>query len=103
LDARSSKIKYTRELALLSEGWSNNLNFWTGGTQQGCQGQWSWCGMQPLLGLSNDLKWEPGQPDNNGGVEDCVHLRFVLNKTGTIISDRKCEDRYIYACEVKML
>jgi Lectin C-type domain len=83
------------------DGWKYNLNYWTGGTQQGSQGQWSWCGKQTVVSLSNDLKWEPGQPDNKGGSEDCLHLRFVLcNETGAIISDRNCADKYIYACEV---
>jgi len=83
-------------------GWNYNLNFWTGGTTQECPGQWSWCGSQPILGLSNDLKWEKGQPDNHGGREDCLHLRVVLNQTGIIITDRNCTSKYMLACEVKI-
>jgi len=84
-------------------GWNYNLNFWTGGTTQECPGQWSWCGSQPVLGLSNDLKWEKGQPDNHGGTEDCLHLRVVLNQTGIIITDRNCTFKYMLACEVNIL
>jgi len=80
--------------------WSYNFNYWTGGTTQGCPGQWSWCGTQPVLGLSDDLKWEKGQPDNKGGKEECLHMRFVQNSTGTILTDRNCSAKYIYACEV---
>jgi hypothetical protein len=74
------------------------MNFWTGGTQKGCQGQWSWCGVGGAI--ADDIKWEKGQPDNKGGQEDCVHMRFVLNSTGTIITDRNCTNKYIFACEV---
>jgi hypothetical protein len=27
-------------------------------------------------------------------------MRFVLNETGTILTDRNCSAKYIYACEV---
>jgi hypothetical protein len=74
------------------------MNFWTGGTQKGCQGQWGWCGVGGAI--SDDIKWEKGQPDNKGGQEDCVHMRFVLNATGTIITDRNCTNKFIFACEV---
>jgi Lectin C-type domain len=82
------------------EGWPYNMNFWTGGTQKGCQGQWGWCGAGG--GIGDDIKWEKGQPDNKGGQENCVHMRFVLNATGTIITDRNCTNKYIYACEVEV-
>jgi hypothetical protein len=83
-------------------GWNYNLNFWTGGTQQGGQGQWSWCGKNsPADPLSNDLKWESGQPDNKGGNENCLHMRFILNGTDAVLmSDRNCTEKSIYGCEV---
>jgi hypothetical protein len=52
------------------------------------------------VGLSDNLKWEAGQPDNKGGREECLHIRFVQNVTGTILTDRNCTAKYIFACEV---
>jgi hypothetical protein len=77
-----------------------NFNYWTAGTNKDCPGQWSWCGTEPLESLSDELKWEKGQPDNKGGKEECLHLRFIKNATGTIITDRNCSFKYIFACEV---
>jgi hypothetical protein len=85
---------------MMAENWTLNFNYWTAGTNKNFPSQWSWCGTKPIKGLSNDLKWESGQPDNKGGKEECLHLRIVLNKTGTIITDRNCSLKYIYACEV---
>jgi len=82
----------------LTDNWQHNLNFWTAGTRQGCKGQWAWCGSG--VGFSEELVWEKGQPDDKGGREDCIHMRFVLNSTGTILSDRNCTSKLIYACEV---
>jgi hypothetical protein len=79
-----------------------NFNYWTGGTTKNLPSQWSWCGTDPIMGLSDDMKWETGQPDNKGGNEECLHLRFVINETGAIITDRNCSLKYIYACEVSI-
>jgi hypothetical protein len=88
-------------LLTFNEGnWNFNFNYWTGGTNKNFPSQWSWCGSQPVVGLSDNLKWETGQPDNRGGKEECLHLRFVQNATGTILTDRNCTAKYIYACEV---
>ncbi|XP_059479104.1 uncharacterized protein LOC132198857 [Neocloeon triangulifer] len=77
-----------------------NFNYWTAGTRQGCDGQWSWCDSEGKIPpLNNGLKWERGQPDNKGGNEECVHLRFVLNDTGAILSDRNCTSRFVFLCE----
>ncbi|XP_059482888.1 uncharacterized protein LOC132201040 [Neocloeon triangulifer] len=90
--------KYT----LSAINWTLNFNYWTAGTQRGCAGQWSWCDPgNNYLSLGDNLKWEIGQPDNKGGKEDCVHLRILLNSTGTVLTDRNCTSKYIFLCEAK--
>jgi hypothetical protein len=85
--------------------WRGNYNYWTGATQKGCVGGWSWCtpeGVKPFNTLGN-LLWETGQPDNKGGNQDCIHLKYqaLVGKPGNfVITDRNCSDKYIFACEV---
>ncbi|XP_065346446.1 uncharacterized protein LOC135943712 [Cloeon dipterum] len=87
-------------LTFNKDNWTANFNYWTSGTQKGAPvGNFSWCdpgGPKPLV---SSLIWQRGQPDNQGGNESCVHFRFVLNNTGTILSDRNCTNKYIYACK----
>ena len=78
-----------------------NYNYWTSGTWKGAPpNQFSWCKPSGPSVLAGDLVWEAGQPDNAGSNESCVHFRFVLNSTGTIMTDRNCANKYIYACKV---
>jgi Lectin C-type domain len=86
-----------------STNWKYNFNYWTGGTQQGCKGQWKWCGaVDPTIKTS--LQWAPNQPDNKGGNESCLHLRIFNNATyfGVKLTDRNCTDKYVYACQVNI-
>jgi Lectin C-type domain len=87
---------------MMSTNWTGNYNYWTGGTQQECRGSWGWCGPGSVpRGVADDLKWEPGQPDNLGGRQDCVHIKN-FNTSGLLLTDRNCTDKYIVACKVKM-
>jgi hypothetical protein len=83
-----------------SSSWTGNHNYWTGGTQQGCRNSWGWCGSAAgPVGISDDIKWETGQPDNLGGRQDCIHLKNIQG-AGLQMTDRNCTDRYILACKV---
>jgi len=82
--------------------WTLNFNYWTGGTQTGLFGQWSWCkqGHSPER-LVKDLVWDTGEPDNKGGKEDCVHLRIGRNGTPVKLTDKNCSSLLIFACQVR--
>jgi hypothetical protein len=83
-----------------STNWTGNQNYWAGGTQKDCRDTWGWCGgAAGPRGISDDIMWDVGQPDNLGGRQDCVHLKNVKGK-GLRLTDRNCTDKYILACKV---
>jgi hypothetical protein len=85
-----------------SSNWTGNHNYWSGGTQQGCRNSWGWCGNTAgPVGISDDIKWETGQPDNLGGRQDCIHLKNIPG-TGLQMTDRNCTDKYVLACKVEI-
>jgi Lectin C-type domain len=82
-------------------GWKYNLNYWTGGTQRSCKGQWSWCAGADSVAFQDNLTWALNQPDNRAGADDCMHMRFPQNASaGIVLADRNCSDKYVIACEV---
>jgi hypothetical protein len=84
--------------------WSNNFNYWTGGSQQGsCVGNWAWCSGTTSHPLPANLTWGFNQPDNKGGNESCLHMRVLKNATGLALSDRSCSNKFIIACEVEII
>jgi hypothetical protein len=83
--------------------WKFNFNYWTGGIQRDCKGQWSWCSGSEASKVVNNLTWSLGQPDNKNGGDDCLQMRILQNETGIALSDRNCSDRYVIACEVLLI
>jgi hypothetical protein len=77
------------------------LNYWTGGAQRDCKGQWTWCAGSNKVTIKESLYWAYNQPDNKAGGDDCIHMRLLQNTTGIVLSDRNCSDKYIVACEVR--
>jgi len=80
--------------------WTLNWNYWTGG-KQSCSDQWTWCSVQGPEPLAMGLRWADGQPDNFQGDEECLHMRIYKNISGLVISDRKCSNKYVLACQVR--
>ncbi|XP_059482987.1 C-type mannose receptor 2-like [Neocloeon triangulifer] len=84
---------------LTATDWKLNFNYWTGGTQRGCKGQWRWCGSGPST-IKNEIAWAPGQPDNLKGNQSCIHMQiFTDTKIGLRLTDRNCTDSYVFACQ----
>jgi len=95
-------FKDDKEMECLAKevsNWTLNWNYWTGGTQQSCWGQWAWCSAQGPDALVQGLRWAQGQPDNVNGTEGCLHLRILQNNTGLAISDKSCSRKYVMACQ----
>jgi hypothetical protein len=82
--------------------WPYNLNYWTGATQKGCKGQWTWCSGSSAAALPDNLTWGFNQPDNKAG-DDCIQMRLMQNTTGIALFDRNCSDKFVIACEVTNL
>jgi len=83
-----------------SGSWSYNFNYWTGGSQLACKGEWAWCSGSAASPIADGLTWAFNQPDNKLGADDCLHMRLFQNNTGIALSDRNCSDKFVIACEV---
>jgi len=83
----------------LSVNWKGNLNYWTGG-KQGSKGTWGWCAGAQSQPFTANLSWAPNQPEYAKDNENCLHMRVFQNKSGLLLNDRDCKDKYIYACKV---
>ncbi len=63
---------------------------WIGLSDRTTEGQFQNVTLEP-----NDLRpWEPGQPDNGGGSEDCAHIR-----SSGRLDDDQCGNGRDYICE----
>jgi hypothetical protein len=80
--------------------WTGNWNYWTGGLQ-GCRGSFGWCEGDTFIPIPENLTWAPNQPELTKTNENCVHMRIYNNDSSATLSDRKCSDKYIYACKVE--
>jgi len=87
-------------IGALVENWKYNLNYWTGGSQSGCKGEWAWCSGSEVADLPDNLTWAFNQPDNKAGADDCLQMRLFQNKSGIALADRNCADKFVIACEV---
>ncbi|AKF85227.1 hypothetical protein MFUL124B02_10615 [Myxococcus fulvus 124B02] len=74
-------------------------NWWIGLNDQAQEGRFVWSGVPSTSGYSN---FYPGEPNNDGGAEDCVVDRY-LSPDGTVSTeswnDRPCSSRHPFVCE----
>ncbi|XP_065336698.1 uncharacterized protein LOC135937474 [Cloeon dipterum] len=104
IDNAAEQLGLTNMTNVYKDKWKANFNYWTSGkiNKGSPERQWSFCESTGPTIFAPGLKWEAGQPDNTGGSESCVHFRFVLNDTGTTMSDRNCTNKYIFACKMQI-
>jgi hypothetical protein len=82
---------------LIKTNWTLNYNYWTGGAQQDCWGEWGFCQGTHAFAMSNDGTWLPGQPDNSS--ERCLSLRIFKNGSTIGLSDKRCLNKFVMACK----
>ena len=74
---------------------TNPGDFWTSGTDSGCDSAYGWCAVNKLF---RQAKWANGQPDNKGGNEHCVAVE--ITKSSVLLQDLDCAKKLRYVCEV---
>ena len=53
----------------------NNVHFWIGADDIATEGNWIWVNGEHAN--SSELIWESGEPNNQGGNEDCVLVNGI--------------------------
>jgi hypothetical protein len=47
--------------------------YWTSGSDEGCERKFGWCSVNKLV---RNAQWASAQPDNAGGLENCLALNL---------------------------
>nr|CBK19534.1 perlucin B protein precursor [Haliotis laevigata] len=69
------------------------FNYWLGASDLNMEGRWLWEGQRRM----NYTNWNPGQPDNAGGIEHCLELRRDLGNY--LWNDYQCQKPSHFICE----
>ena len=67
-------------------------SIWVGGNDQSEEGKFEWVNGNPVLGIP----WGCGQPDNSGGIQDCMGMYKSIGK----FYDHHCAATLGYMCEL---
>ena len=78
-----------------TDNFSGN-SIWLSANDRRNEGQWYWQTHCPVIGYKN---WSPGEPDNKGGNQNCMYLRYSDGKW----DDWSCSKKLHFACEVILL
>ncbi|XP_031150884.1 galactose-specific lectin nattectin-like isoform X6 [Sander lucioperca] len=71
-----------------------NITSWIGGSDSVQEGEWMWSD-----GSTFDYKhWDKGQPDNKGGVENCLQMNYEERDW----NDAPCNIIYPFLCSKKL-
>ncbi|KAK4307133.1 hypothetical protein Pmani_021092 [Petrolisthes manimaculis] len=77
--------------------WVGHEGVWMGGSDITSEGQWFWLsGTQ----LPNNFPWDGIQPDNTGGIEDCLEIFYKRDGTTDFYNDQVCTYRSYFVCEL---
>ncbi|XP_059470910.1 uncharacterized protein LOC132193945 [Neocloeon triangulifer] len=93
-------IESAEKLACLNKlvaSWDYPANYWTSGRRLWPNDIFQFCLPKPLSTVSSS--WASGQPDNVNKSEDCVHLYVNKTSSSMQLSDKNCNNSYIFACQ----
>lgn len=87
--------------------WKYASNYWTSGLRMIPQQTFSWCSSNnksvstPII--EAEQNWAAQQPDNANGSQNCIHMNVTREYATVLLSDRKCTDHLLFACQVHYL
>ena len=88
-----ASVQSAAQNALLVAAAAGN-EVWIGGTDAASEGTWVWSPFNTPLSYTN---WYPGEPNNSGGAEDCLH--FNTHNAPGKWNDKNCTRTMKYVCQ----
>ncbi|XP_065345316.1 uncharacterized protein LOC135942902 [Cloeon dipterum] len=80
-----------------------NLDFWTSGTQLGCNFRYNYCSTGTMFSW-DDLKWNTNQPDNTNEQQWCVNSHFgpaaSYSLSAAYLDDVPCTNSHNFICQM---
>ena len=76
-------------------------SFWTAGRRKCPNGPFYWVPNRGILIEMMYTNWNPGEPNNRAGNEDCVHFLGADSESFTW-NDTPCGSKNCFVCEVDM-
>nr|AJT58574.1 SM21 protein [Ophiomastix wendtii] len=93
--AENDYVKLLRESSILA---TPAPSIWTAGNDRIREGNWQWANGQPWDPTTGYANWEQGQPNNQGGAENC--LRFPGQRSVDQWDDFDCLTELPYICHL---
>ena len=73
------------------------VGYWLGGKDDITEGKWYWENSKKPF---NYTDWYPGEPNDQGNNEDCLHLFFSRNEHW---NDSLCGSKQHFICEARFV
>jgi len=84
----SKKAPYYKNLAV--------EEYWTAGSDVGCEGKFTWCPMGSSAFSTSELNWDSGSPNQIG---DCLYIKTLNNQT--LFANGHCDQEKHFLCEAE--
>ncbi|XP_059484775.1 uncharacterized protein LOC132202085 [Neocloeon triangulifer] len=82
------------------ELWRYNYNYWTSARRLFSNNTFQWClSLNGTQFTDVGSMWAVGQPDNRNNSQNCIHLSIPRDRNTTELTDRNCNDTYVFACK----
>jgi hypothetical protein len=77
-----------------------NEQYWTSGSDLGCEGEYGWCSLGGKE-FARNLPWQVNEPNNHGNNEHCINIDLIAwDSSKFVLNDNNCERPMKFICEV---
>lgn len=76
------------------------MNYWTAARRTFKNDSFDYC-LENATALAKAASyWGTNQPDNQNGTQDCIHMHINKTQNMALMTDRNCNDSFIFSCQV---
>ncbi|XP_065335259.1 macrophage mannose receptor 1-like [Cloeon dipterum] len=103
IDMRLISIENKAKGNMLEDYLEINEQYWTSGSDLGCEGKFGWCS-QGGVEFGDNIPWLYNEPNNGDGNENCVNIDIIAwDSVKFKLNDNNCDKKMKFICESKVM